>query len=131
MASRFVWTISQRRALIVLLLVVLAELSIQAYLRPVYYSDPPPEIGARTSELADRIDPNTASAAELSSIPNVGPAHAAAIVAYREAFVAAHPGRRAFEQLSDLTHIRGIGKATADKLAAHFTFDAPTTSPAP
>jgi len=116
--------------LIALILLAGAGLSIQAYRHPIDYSDPPPAIGPRTNELADRIDPNSATAAELSSIPNLGPAHAAAIIAYRESFTAAHPGRRAFEKIEDLTKVKGIGHATAEKLAAHLTFEEPATQPA-
>jgi len=130
MPARYTWTISQRRALIALIFLAGTGLSIEAYRHPIEYSDPPPASGPRTNDLADRMDPNTATAAELSSIPNLGPKHADAIIAYRESFTSSHPGQRAYEKIEDLTKVKGIGRTTAEKLAAHLTFDEPATQPA-
>jgi competence protein ComEA len=123
------WTLSQRRALILLIFLAGAGIAVETWQRPAYYSDPPPESGPRAGELADRIDPNTASAAELSSIPQLGPARAAAIVAYREKFAAAHPGGRAFERIEDLMKVRGIGRAIAEKLGGHLVFEGAAAQP--
>ncbi len=54
------------------------------------------------------IDLNSATAADLETLPGIGPATAAAIVDHREA-----TGR--FEEVADLLEVRGIGEA---KLAA-------------
>jgi len=121
------WTIAQRRGLLAILTVAVVLLAIECWLRPAYIGDTNQNVGSRASELADRLDPNTATAAELSSIPQLGPARAEAIVAYRENFAAAHPGERAFESVYDLTNVRGIGRATAEKWKANMSFDAPAT----
>lgn len=73
-----------------------------------------------------RLDPNTATAAELGSLPGVGPKMAGAIVAYREEEASA--GRVAFGQASDLEKVRGIGEALAETLEPHLRFGAGPTS---
>lgn len=62
----------------------------------------------RAAQLRLRIDPNTASAAELALLPAIGPARAAAIVNYRESAAE----QRAFDTVEDLDPVRGIGPAT-------------------
>jgi competence protein ComEA len=128
MASTYFWNLPQRRALILLTFLAGGGLAVETYMRPVYYGDPPAAIEPRTGELADRIDPNTATAAELSSIPQLGPARAAAVVAYRNAFEKSHPGGRAFERIEDLMKVKGIGRAIGEKLAGHLTFDPPAAA---
>lgn len=105
------WTASQRRVLIVGLIVLFTFLSLQLLLRPLYVSDPQPDQPARFDELADRIDPNTADIATLSALPMIGPKRAADIVRYRETFLAEHPGATAFEKPVDLLRIHGVGAA--------------------
>lgn len=68
-----------------------------------------------------RLNPNTASREELMLLPDVGPAMADRIVAYRGLFA---PGE-AFRSLEDLDRIRLIGPATLEKLAPYLTFEAP------
>jgi competence protein ComEA len=55
------------------------------------------------------LDLNTASEADLDSLPGVGPTTAHAIVAYREA-------HGPFHQVDDLTDVQGIGPARLDAL---------------
>jgi competence ComEA-like helix-hairpin-helix protein len=55
------------------------------------------------------IDLNTASAAELESLPGIGHSRALAILAFREA----HSG---FHSVSQLLRIKGIGRAMLRKL---------------
>ncbi len=74
---------------------------------------PPP----RANDLADRIDPNTATTAELSAIPDLGPKRAQSIVDFRQKFIERHPNQIPFHHASDLEQIPGIGPATADNLA--------------
>lgn len=66
-----------------------------------------------------RIDPNTASAAALQLLPEVGPALAAAIVDYRER---AAP-RRAFSQIGDFDAVRGVGPLTLREMRPFLAFE--------
>ena len=68
--------------------------------------------------MADRLDPNTATAAELGVLPGLGPAKAAAIIDYRQS-VAAPP---AFRAPGDLARVRGIGPAMVAKLSPFLMF---------
>jgi len=57
---------------------------------------------AIAAEDPGRVDINTASAAELESLPGVGPAKAEAIVAHREV--------APFKSTDELVEVRGIGE---------------------
>jgi len=61
--------------------------------------------GAGSGKL---VDINTASVAELTSLPGIGPAKAAAIVEQRE--------RSPFKSIADLTRVSGIGERTLEEL---------------
>jgi competence protein ComEA len=60
------------------------------------------------------LDINSATAQELEALPNIGPAIAARIVAYREEF-------GPFETVQDLTDVSGIGPATLAKIEDRIT----------
>jgi competence ComEA-like helix-hairpin-helix protein len=130
-SAKWSWSLPQRRALIGLIALAAAALAVEAYLRPIYMDEVLPGSGPRAGELVDRIDPNTASAGELATIPQLGPGRAREMIAYRESYTAAHPGRAAFERPEDLRNIRGIGPATIEKIVPHLVFDqaAPQTEP--
>ncbi len=64
-----------------------------------------------------RIDPNTASAAELELLPRIGPRLAAAIIEYRESLTT----QPAFESADDLAHVKRIGPATVERLRPWLT----------
>lgn len=70
---------------------------------------------SRPLDPGERIDANRASEAELDRLPGVGPAVATAWVAHRET----HGG---FAGPDDLTAIRGVGPATAERLAPFLQF---------
>ncbi|MCP4308892.1 MAG: helix-hairpin-helix domain-containing protein [bacterium] len=79
----------------------------------------PDEIGLgfdfwQPDEILDRVDVNTASAADLATIDGVGPALADAIIGYRVA-----NGR--FKYLSDLTGVSGIAVDTVIEAMAQAT----------
>jgi competence protein ComEA len=77
--------------------------------------------------MAEIVDINTASSDELSkALKGVGPAKAQAIVQYREK-------NGPFKSADDLTHVKGIGKATLEKNRANITISgsAPPAAPAP
>lgn len=59
-------------------------------------------------EIEHRVDINTASAAELASLPGIGDSKAQAIVEYR----AADP----FKSIEDLKKVKGIGDKTFEAL---------------
>ena len=60
----------------------------------------------------ERIDPNTASEAQLRRLPRVGPAVAARILDYRQR-------RGGFRSLADLDSVPGIGPALLAGIAPH------------
>jgi competence protein ComEA len=63
---------------------------------------------AAASESAGKVDVNSASAAELASLPGIGDSKAAAIIAERE--------KKPFASVDDLERVRGIGARTVEDL---------------
>ena len=105
-----------RRAAALVLLLAAAFALGPALSRAVASSRP-----AYAVSMADPIDVNQASAAELSLLPGVGPSLAAAIVADRES-------RGAFRRPQDLDRVRGIGPAILARILPHVTVGAPATA---
>jgi competence protein ComEA len=66
----------------------------------------------------EKINPNTADAASLMRLPNIGPARAHAIVEYRQKADAV-----AFESAEDLESVRGIGPKTVEGMHPWLRFD--------
>ncbi len=62
------------------------------------------------------LDPNAASAEDLTVLPGIGPARAAAIVAQRE--------RASFCRPEDLERVHGLGPRTVARLRGWISFDA-------
>jgi competence protein ComEA len=71
--------------------------------------------------VADPINVNQASAAELSLLPGVGPSLAAAIVSDRES-------RGPFRRPQDIDRVRGIGPSILARILPHVTVGAPATA---
>jgi DNA uptake protein ComE-like DNA-binding protein len=115
-------TSSQQRGVIVLLAILVTILALRLLLNPLTVPNPTTAPGPRADQLADRIDPNTATQAELAAIPELGEKRAAAIVEFRTRFAARHPDRQAFQRLSDLEQITGIGAATAENMQPYLIF---------
>lgn len=65
------------------------------------------------ADVEHRVDINTASVAELSSLPGIGDAKARAIIEYR----AADP----FKSIEDLKKVKGIGDKTFEALKPSLT----------
>ena len=129
--SRFAWTPSQRRVLIVILVALFVYLSIRYACNPVYVSDPQPQIPARYHDLADRIDPNNADWQTLAALPGIGEKRAKDIVEYRDRAIRERPGRPPFASERDLLRVRGIGLAMINSMREYLTFPGqPATVPA-
>ena len=120
--KHFGWNASQRRALILLLSVFFLALCLRYAFNRQYVLDPQPPQGARYSELASRIDPNTADWQTLAAIPGMGEKRAKEIVAYRQRVLASKPDSVPFLRPTDLRHIRGIGAATVENLKPYLLF---------
>jgi competence ComEA-like helix-hairpin-helix protein len=124
------WTPQQRTVLIVLILALAGLVSMRLIRDDQMVPRELPDEGPRANEVMSQLDLNTADAASLSAIPRLGIAKAQAIVAYREQFVAAHPGQRAFEQMETLFRIKGIGPATMELLRKYtFIINQAATNP--
>lgn len=124
------WKPSHRRALIALLTVLIICLSIKLAINRVRISDPQPENGSRSGELATQIDPNTATWQELAAIPRLGEKRAQTIVAIRDQLLRDHPDRLPFSNPDDLRHVKGIGPATIANLKPYLYFAPAATRPA-
>jgi competence protein ComEA len=122
------WSPSQRGVLIAFVLILSSVLLIRLVRDRMYVSDPPPARAMRHDELADRLDPNTATWQELAVLPQIGEKRAKEIVAYRDAFVARHSDRAPFARPQDLMNVKGVGPAMLETIRPHLAF--PTTAPA-
>ena len=119
------WTPPQRGVILLILAGLLVYGSIRLFLNRAYVPNPQPITPSHASELADKIDPNTADAPTLSVLPLIGDKRAADIVAYRERYTREHPGEVAFKSVEDLLKIRGIGVATIEQLRPYLIFPKP------
>jgi competence protein ComEA len=70
--------------------------------------------------LVSRINPNTADAALLMTLPNIGPARAAAIVEYRNQ---QNSGAIVFRRVEDLQAVKGIGPKISEGLRPWLDFE--------
>ena len=65
------------------------------------------------------VNIQTATPDQLQLLPGIGPAKAAAIVAYRD--------QHAFHHVEEIMRVRGIGRATFRRLRPMLTVEGPTT----
>jgi len=72
---------------------------------------------ARPLSPGERIDPNRASLAQLSRLPGIGPARAAAIIRERKT-------EGEFRTAADLQRVRGLGPGSARRLAPFLSLPA-------
>jgi DNA uptake protein ComE-like DNA-binding protein len=117
-----IWTRRQRRTLLGFCVILLIFLGIERWRKPVTLADPAMGSSARSSKIRDRLDPNTADAAALSAIPNLGENRAQDIVSYRETFAGQHPGVVPFKRSADLMRVKGIGPSMAADLEPFLIF---------
>lgn len=73
-----------------------------------------PEQAAEERVQVQPIDVNRATAAELQTVPGIGPATAQRIIEWRDK-------NGPFERLEDLLNVRGIGEKTLEKLRPYLT----------
>jgi competence protein ComEA len=78
-----------------------------------------PVAARRESLSSDKIDINTATVAQLESLPHIGTKTAQAIIAYRTQ-------HGPFKKADDLTKVRGIGEKTFEELKKHITLEEDT-----
>ena len=106
------WTRANLATVMSLLLLGAVRLGLESGRSHVEFTDQPPAQTLRVRGAADRIDPNTASAASMVRLSGIGPARASAIIEYRNSH-----GPGAFKTADDLTRIRGIGPGTIHRIA--------------
>lgn len=119
------WTVSQRRTLVVFLLLLAVLLGWRGWRWRLYLPDPAGQ-GSRAGELPGRLDPNFASADALSALPGLGPSRAQAIIGYRQQFLRDHPDEFPFRQPDDLQNVPGLGPVTVEGLVPYLLFPAET-----
>jgi len=71
-------------------------------------------------QLAGVVNINTATAEELTMLPGIGSAKAAAIVEYRET--------TKFNTVEDIKKVKGIGEKLFNQISPYITVDGPTTA---
>ncbi len=72
-------------------------------------------------QIDNKLNPNFATAGELSQLPGIGTQRAQAIVEYRRN-IAKEPNAVVFRSVHDLTYVEGIGAKTAEKISVNFSF---------
>lgn len=111
------WTRADLAALAVLCLAAAGALAGQTLPGRFELGARPPVDAVRVAAAADKVNPNTAPAASLRRLPDVGPVRAGDIVAYRRAH-----GGAPFRRPEDLTQVRGIGPVTLAAIREYLVF---------
>jgi len=106
-----------------ILALILAYVLLLGWLRPVYLAEPIQVIPGAAAKIEQKINPNTATWAELTQLPRIGPTLAKRIVAYRhEQQAVSATTQQVFADADDLAAVRGIGPKTVDQLRPFLTF---------
>jgi hypothetical protein len=127
------WTRRQRIGLGVLLTLLLVCLIAEFVRNSARLDDPAMLVDGQPITLPQRMDPNTASAAEMARIPHIGDTLAQKIVQYREARKSTAADGIVFHHPADLDPIPGIGKKLIEQVGPFLQFpddpSVPTTDP--
>jgi len=75
---------------------------------------PVPALGAAADEKAPRVNLNTATVDDLTTLPGIGPSYAKRIVDFREK-------NGPFKRVEDLLNVQGIGEKTLEKIRDRIT----------
>jgi competence protein ComEA len=98
----------------------------QYYQNPKYLGSPVKSQKNEKLPLADKINPNDASAASLTRLPGIGLTRANDIVTYRDKFMQEHDEKQLpFSCSEDLSKIKGIGPKTCNQINEYLIFDKP------
>jgi DNA uptake protein ComE-like DNA-binding protein len=116
-----------RLACYLLLAAIFIYLGVERWRRPLTIGDRPAVEPERVAQIQARIDPNTATWAELARLPQVGESLAREIVAYRDHQRANSGGVTTssaviFRSLKDLDPIPGIGEKTLKRIEPYLKF---------
>lgn len=79
--------------------------------------------GWEQTQLDNRINPNVATVASMTRLPGIGAVKAEAIVTYRNNFHGTNGKVLAFQNLSDLQKVNGIGPKTAQNVSEWLRFE--------
>lgn len=75
---------------------------------------PPMATGPTGISSGGKVNINTATAAELESLPGIGPTYARRIIEYRER-------HGSFQRIEEIMRVRGIGEATFERIKDQIT----------
>lgn len=107
------WVCRHTLALFCILFACLLVVSVWYY-PPLWSNNPPHQgtVSTITTVQNDRLNINTASAADLTALPGIGEKKAAAIVAWRNA-------NGPFTEPEQLLQVDGIGEGILEKIRPH------------
>jgi competence ComEA-like helix-hairpin-helix protein len=111
------WRRQNVLALIVLCLLAALGLASRRWAQANHVGDDPPVDAAKVAVAEEKINPNTASAASLNRLPEVGPAKTRAIIEYRSPAAS----RPAFRYAEDLDDVHGVGPGIVERAAPYLS----------
>jgi hypothetical protein len=118
------WTFNgpQRRVLVLLLVFTFSYALLNLSCNTAFIDDPQPEQGARYDQLADRIDPNTATWYELAALPMLGEKRARAFIDFRTRAQARDKTEFVFRTPEDFYRIEGFGPKLVEQILPYLVF---------